>query len=58
MDPAVYLLNRYFVGGVIVATAPELCQNVIFPLKEDVRNFCLCSGIMLTFYHSFNVHKV
>ena len=32
---AVYLLNKMFVGLVIVATAPELCQNCdFFPEKR------------------------
>ena len=26
-----YLLNKIYMGLVIVATGPELCQNVIFP---------------------------
>ena len=41
INPAMYLLNKIFVGRVIVATAPELCQKCdFFPEKEDERNFC------------------
>ena len=40
LNPAVYLLNKIFVGWVIVATATELCQKCDFPEKEDERNFC------------------
>ena len=47
INRAVYLLNKIVCGlTVIGATAPELCQNVIFFLKkEDERIFCLCSAI-------------
>ena len=30
INQAVYLLNKILVGGVIVATAPELCQKSVF----------------------------
>ena len=37
---AVCLLNKMYVGWVIVATGPELCQKGdFFPEKEDERNF-------------------
>ena len=42
-----------FVGWVIVATAPELCQKMwLLSEKEDERKFCLCSGIYA--YFSYN----
>ena len=34
ISPAVYLLSNIFVGRVIVATAPELCQKCNFFLKK------------------------
>ena len=49
MGGRVYV-QQFFVGVVIVATAPELCQNkIFFPEKEDERIFCLCSGIYAYF---------
>ena len=46
INPAMYLLNTFFVVWVIDATVPELCQKMwFFPEKEDKRKFCLCSRI-------------
>ena len=42
-----YLLNTFFVGSVIDATAPELCKKI--PEKEDERNFLNVLVCMLTF---------
>ena len=39
-----YLLNKVFVGWVIGAAAPELCQKCDFFLKKRIKE-CLCSGI-------------
>ena len=41
INPAVYLLNKILVGGVIVATAPELCQKVFFFLKKRMKDIVL-----------------
>ena len=35
-----YLLNKIFVGSVIVATAPELCQKCDFFLKKWMKEIC------------------
>ena len=43
-----YLLSKIFVGRVIVATAPELCQKMIFPEKKMKEIFAHVLEFMLT----------
>ena len=42
INPAGYLLN-------VIYGAKVMPNKVIFPEKEDERNFCLCSGIYAYF---------
>ena len=46
LNPAVYLLNKIFVGRVIVASAPELC---LFLKKRVKEIFAYVLKCMLTF---------
>ena len=48
INRAEHLLNNFFVGWVIVVTASELCQNDIFPEKEEEKDAYVLE-CMLTF---------
>ena len=59
INPAVYLLNKFFVGWVIGATAPELCQKCDFFLKKIMKEiFAYVLEVLLKFYKMQNTNPL
>ena len=56
INPTVYLFNKIFVGWVIVATVPELCQKYDFLLKKRLKEiFAHLLNLRLKHFESYSI---